>query len=93
MHIQQGLVEVPELKWDPKRLELSGKVTRPKGESGSLLFVMPDGFRLVNHEGHKLMKVGRDNAVVIRRDFAFAGRKPVGFKLLFERMKKGMSRY
>jgi hypothetical protein len=93
MHIQQGLVEVPELKWDPKRLELSGTVTRPGGESGSLFFVMPDGFRLVNHEGHKLMKSGRDNAVVIRREFTFKGNKPVAFKLRFVRMKKGMTRY
>jgi len=93
MHIQQGLVEVPELKWDAKRLELSGTVTRPKGESGSLFFLMPDGFRLVNHEGHKLMKDGRDNVVIIRRDFEFKSGKPLAFKLRFERMRKGLSGY
>lgn len=89
MHIQQGLVEVPELTWNAKKLELSGRVTRPEGETGSLSFLMPDGFRLVNHEGHKLMKDGRDNSVLIRRTFEFTTKKPVPFALRFERFKKG----
>jgi len=93
MHIQQGLLEVPELRWDAKSLELSGKVTRPRGESGSLLFLMPDGFRLSNHEGHKLMKDGRENTVIIRKDFEFNSGKPLAFKLSFERMRKGLSGY
>lgn len=93
MHIQQGLLEVPDLKWNAKKTELTGTVTRPKGETGHLLFLMPEGFRLINHEDHKLLKVGRDNKVVIRRDFAFKTKNAISFKLRFARMQKRANNY
>lgn len=93
MHIQQGLVDVPELRWNVEKHELSGTVTRPKGETGSILFRMPDGYRLINHEGHKLMKVGHDSSVIIRREFIFDSNVPKSFRLRFEKIKKGLNRY
>jgi len=71
MHIQQGNVEVTDLRWSPRRMILSGALTRPVGESGNLFVLMPPGFRLVNHEGHWLVKDVRDGAVVIRREIVF----------------------
>jgi len=84
---------VPDLKWNAKKLELTGTVTRPEGETGHLLFLMPEGFRLINHEDHKLLKVGRDNKVVIRRDFDFRTKEPISFKLRFARMEKRENNY
>ena len=71
MHVQQGNVEVPELEWDAARMVLRGAVTRPKGEAGSLYFLMPKGYRLVNHEGHWLAKDARDMSVIIRKEVRF----------------------
>lgn len=82
MHIQQGNVEVTALKWNPRAMTLSGRVTRPRGERGSLYFIMPNNYMLVNHEHHWLMKVGTDNSVVIRRDFEFT-KKEMPFDLKF----------
>ncbi len=82
MHIQQGNVEVTKLEWNSRKMTLSGRVTRPRGERGSLYFIMPNDYMLVNHEQHWLMKVGLDNSVVIRRDFEFT-KKEMPFELRF----------
>jgi hypothetical protein len=68
MHVQQGAVEVKSLEWNPESMRLTGTVSRPPGESGNLLFLMPRGYRLINHEGTLLMKEVLDMNVVIRKD-------------------------
>jgi hypothetical protein len=86
LHVQQGAVEVCALQWNPRRLTLSGTVRRPKGDRGSLYFLMPDQYRLINHEGHGLMKNGRDFSVIIRRDFVFT-KSEMDFTLRFAPLK------
>ena len=83
MHVQQGHVEIASMKWDRKRMTLTGTATRPKGERGNLCFVMPRGHRLVNYEGHQLLKYGTDMSVVIRKEIHFT-KKEVAWELQFE---------
>lgn len=87
MHVQQGRVEVTALTWDARKRVLAGTATRPKGETGNLFFLMPPELRLVNHEGHYLMKDGTDGSVIIRRSLTF--RRPAEpFALQFEVLDK-----
>lgn len=83
MHIQQGAVEVEELNWDEKRMRLSGKVTRPVGETGNLFFLMPRKMRVINSEGLWLMKELDDMNVIIRKEIKFT-REHETFEIFFE---------
>lgn len=71
LHIQQGKVEIRDLTWNAESLILSGTALRPQGETGNLIFLMPPGYRLINHENHFLLKDGRDSTVQIRRPLTF----------------------
>lgn len=84
LHVQQGAVEVRALKWDAAKMCLSGTVSRPAGERGSLYLLMPRNMRLVNHEGTSLLKELLDFTVIIRVPLEFK-RDRVDFKFEFER--------
>lgn len=86
LHVQQGAVVVKALKWDARRLRLSGTVTRPAGERGNLFLLMPRDMRLINHEGTGLLKELLDFTVIIRVPVAFK-KDTVKFELFFEPWK------
>lgn len=71
MHIQQGHVDIDHLEWDEERLVLRGSSTRPAGQIGNVSFVMPQNYRLINHENHWLLKDMRDLNVIIRKELKF----------------------
>ncbi len=71
MHIQQGAVEVEELNWDPGKMCLSVRVSRPIGEKGNLYFLMPRKMRVINDKGLWLMKDLDDMNVIIRKEISF----------------------
>lgn len=83
MHIQQGAVEVEELHWDEKSMRLSGKVTRPVGETGNLFFLMPRKMRAINTEGLWLMKELDDMNLIIRKEIKFT-HEHESFEIFFE---------
>ncbi len=56
MHVEQGRCEVAELRFDEKRLILSGKARRPAGESGRLFFLFPWNYRLLDLRRVNTMK-------------------------------------
>ena len=82
LHVQQGAAEITSLSWDGPSMTLSGTATRPSGESGNLLFLMPRTMSLINHGESFLMKEVLDMNVVIRRPVHFTtGRE--AFELRF----------
>jgi hypothetical protein len=83
MHIQQGAVEVQDLQWDPEKMCLSGRVTRPVGEAGNLYLLMPRKMRVINDQGLWLMKDLVDMKVIIRKEVNFESDHE-GFELFFE---------
>lgn len=83
MHIQQGNVEVVDLKWDSKEMSLSGTVTRPVDEKSNLFLLMPRKFLVINHEGLGLMKELIDMNVIIQMPIHFES-DIYKFKLYFE---------
>lgn len=72
MHIQQGAVEIRSLDWDEESMKLTGTVSRPRGESGNLFFLMPRRFQLINHEDTWLVKEVLDMNVIIRKEIHLA---------------------
>lgn len=44
MHLTQGGVELPEVRWDEKSLTLSGVATRAPGMRGKVLVYVPAGY-------------------------------------------------
>lgn len=44
MHLTQGGVELPEVKWDEKTLTLSGIATRAQGLKGKVFVYVPEGY-------------------------------------------------
>ncbi len=83
LHVQQGAVEIASLSWDGPGMALSGTATRPAGESGNLLFLMPRSMSLINHGGSFLMKEVLDMNVVIRKPVHFASEREA-FELRFK---------
>ena len=83
MHIQQGAVEVEDLKWDKGRMCLSGTATRPVGEVGNLFFLMPRKMRVINNKGLWLMKELEDYKVIIRKQIVF-NKEHEDFEIFFE---------
>ena len=82
LHVQQGAVEILALSWDEESMTLAGTATRPAGESGNLLFLMPRTMSMVNHRGSFLMKEVLDMNVVIRRPVHFTTEREA-FELRF----------
>ncbi len=72
LHLQQGAAEVRHLHWDESAQRLSGSLSRPVGETGSLFVLMPRRYRLLNHGGIGLMKEVIDMNVVARVPVRFA---------------------
>jgi len=83
MHIQQGALEVETIRWDEKKMCLSGTMTRPAGEVGNLFFLMPRKMRVVNVEGLWLMKELEDMNVIIRKEIRFT-KDHEDFEIFFE---------
>jgi len=44
IHITQGGVELEDVKWNTARNTLSGKVIRPKGNTGKIFIYVPEGY-------------------------------------------------
>ncbi|HPS52438.1 MAG TPA: hypothetical protein PLK08_02700 [Phycisphaerae bacterium] len=85
MHIEQGNAEVESLEWNEKAMTLKGVATRPAGECGSLFFLTPRQFRLINHDKTNTMKEVIDMQTVIRLPMEFRSDKEK-FELRFEIM-------
>ncbi|MGE5532304.1 MAG: alpha-galactosidase, partial [Bacteroidota bacterium] len=51
MHLTQGGVELPEVKWDQMSLTLSGVATRAKGMSGKVFVYVPEGYEATGQAG------------------------------------------
>jgi hypothetical protein len=83
MHIQQGAVEVEDLRWDPEMMCLSGRITRPIDEKGNLYLIMPRKMRVINDKGLWLMKDLVDMNVIIRKEISFESDHEE-FELFFE---------
>ena len=71
MHILQGYVEIESLEWDAKKKVLKGSAARPAGTEGSLYVIAPEGYRLVNFNGHWVARDENTQALIIRRNLVF----------------------
>lgn len=89
LHVQQGAVEIRRLAWDAEKMCLSGCVSRPAGESGSLYFLMPRKMRLLNYEGINQLKELLDLNVILRLPVRF-DEETVEFELFFEPWELGL---
>jgi hypothetical protein len=83
LHIQQGAVEIASLVWNENTMTLSGVALRPAGERGSLFFLMPRKYRMINYEDAHLLKDVRDMNVIVRREIPFTSDREE-FELRFE---------
>ncbi len=84
MHIQQGVAEVKELKWDDEAMTLTGTATRPAGEKGSLIISAPKNFKLLQRGKCHIIKELLDHRHVIEVPLDFTTDE-VSFKLRFEK--------
>jgi hypothetical protein len=84
MHILMGEVELLDLRWDPAAMTLSGRATRPAGETGNLYLHAPEGLRVTTPAGVWIAKDARDRTLILRVALRFGsgaddGRFRVGF--------------
>ncbi|MFK7691625.1 alpha-galactosidase [Paenibacillus sp. HJGM_3] len=84
MHVTQGGVELPRLRWDERRLTLQGVCTRPVGETGTLYFRLPPGWKPVRYEGLHAAKLRADNLVIVSKTLEFPV-ETVSWRIDFER--------
>lgn len=89
MHIQQGMVEILDMKWNEQNEVLSGTVTRPVGETGNIYILMPRQYQLINTSGVSLLKELIDFSVVIRLPVVFDV-EIKHFKLFFKKWELGL---
>jgi hypothetical protein len=82
LHVSQGGVELPELKWDAASSTLSGIAQRP-GESGNLVIYIPAGFTAKEAmvDG-RLETLVHPEGEIARMPVAFNG-KPVRWSISF----------
>lgn len=85
MHIEQGNAEIKSLSYDEKTRTLQGAASRPAGESGRLIFLMPRHLKLINHEHANTMKEVIDMQTVISWPVNFRSAEE-RFCLQFEQM-------
>ncbi len=72
MHVRQGEAELTAVKWDEENFVLSGKVTRPAGETGNLYLVTPWNWKPRNfNKGLFVAKSGIDESLIIRKEIKF----------------------
>jgi hypothetical protein len=84
MHVLQGRVEIPELRWDARRGILSGIATRPHGEEGNLLLFAPPGWKPKRYDDLWVLQPASRDGVVIRKHLAFSSAS-IDWSLAFER--------
>ncbi|NQU44887.1 hypothetical protein HQ520_16485 [bacterium] len=74
-HLTQGAVELEDLKWDPKRNELSGRSLLVGGETSNLTVHVPKGWKLEKARGRgrigrnvriETTQIARDRTVKLR---------------------------
>lgn len=82
MHVQQGRVELSEVRWDGDTMTLSGQASRPAGETGSVYLAAPRGLCVTNPKGYYVARDAEDQSLVIRKAFTFGGR-PEAFSISF----------
>lgn len=71
MHVWQGALELSDIVWDQSRMTLSGRATRPAGETGSLFIAAPPGLCVTNPRGVYIARDAHDSSLVIRQPFVF----------------------
>lgn len=82
MHVMQGQVELAQVRWDRETLTLSGQVSRPAGNTGTIFVAAPKGLAVRNPQGYHIAKDAHDESLVITRQFEFAN-EPQTFSLQF----------
>lgn len=83
MHLLQGYVELQNVCWEARTLTLSGRATRPAGFPGTIYVAAPAGLAVKNPQGYHIAKDGRDDSLIITRQFTF-GDKAEEFVVQFE---------
>ena len=72
MHVRQGETEFLDITWNEGNLTLSGKVTRPAGETGNLYIAAPWNWKPRNFNKNLwVAKSGIDDSLIIRREIKF----------------------
>lgn len=84
MHILQGLVEIINCNWNEKKMILTVKTTRPRGETGNIFIYAPKGYRVINFPECYIAKDGNDESLIIRKSLKF-DKKYETFKIKFVR--------
>ena len=84
MHIEQGNAELKEVAWDPETLTLSGKATRPRGESGRIYFTIPLDLYLADCTHIMTMKEVIDMQTVAALPVSFDQSDCAAFELKFK---------
>jgi alpha-galactosidase len=82
MHVMQGETELREVRWDEETMTLSGRATRPAGETGNLFVHAPPGLRVENPRGHWIAKDAAEGSLIIRCRLDF-GEAPAEWSLRF----------
>jgi hypothetical protein len=72
MHVRQGECELADVRWDEKRMTLSGTAIRAAGERGNLLLVSDDEWMEAHfNKGMLVAKSADDDALVIKVPLEF----------------------
>lgn len=87
MHVEQGRCEVKALKYDKRSRRLSGIVSRPAGEWGRLIFLMPRHLKIIQEPTWKVstMKEVIDMQTVVSLSMRFE-QDETPFTIRFETM-------
>ena len=84
MHVRQGQVELADVRWDPRKLTLSGTAIRPVGEEGNLFIISPLTYRPRAYAGLTVARDGTHDALIVRRPIRFS-RNRMPWQIRFER--------
>ncbi len=84
MHIQQGVAEIKDVRWDKETMTLSCTATRPAGEKGSIIISAPRNMKLISRGLCHVIKDLTDNRLVIEVPLKFENNTE-SFELKFEK--------
>jgi hypothetical protein len=87
MHVRQGQAEIEDCQWDPATTTLKFRAKRPAGQSGSVFFSAPAGWRVATPSRLWLASDARNQSLTMRCDLDFTG-ETVEKAIRFEAVKK-----